>query len=33
LNPHLKDRIKIFNEAVGKDEEVEIYRRKHKRRF
>jgi FkbM family methyltransferase len=24
LNPHLKDRIKIFNEAVGKDEEVEI---------
>jgi len=24
LNPHLKDRIKIFNEAVGKDEEIEI---------
>ena len=23
LNPNLKDRIKIFNEAVGKDEEVE----------
>jgi FkbM family methyltransferase len=24
LNPRLKDRIKIFNEAVGKDEEIEI---------
>ena len=24
LNPNLKDRIKIFNEAVGKDEEIEI---------
>jgi FkbM family methyltransferase len=24
LNPHLKDRIKIFNEAVGKNEEIEI---------
>jgi FkbM family methyltransferase len=24
LNPHLKDRIKIFSEAVGKDEEIEI---------
>jgi len=24
LNPHLKDRIKIFNKAVGKDEEIEI---------
>jgi hypothetical protein len=24
LNPNLKDRIKIFNEAVGKDEEVEV---------
>jgi FkbM family methyltransferase len=24
LNPHLKDRIKTFNEAVGKDEEIEI---------
>jgi FkbM family methyltransferase len=24
LNPHLKDRIKIFNEAVGKDEEIEM---------
>ena len=24
LNPHLKDRIKLFNEAVGKDEEIEV---------
>jgi FkbM family methyltransferase len=24
LNPHLKDKIKIFNEAAGKDEEIEI---------
>ncbi len=24
LNPHLKDRIKQFNEAVGKDEEIEV---------
>jgi hypothetical protein len=24
LKPHLKDRIKTFNEAVSKDEEIEI---------
>jgi len=24
LNPHLNDKIKLFNEAVGKDEEIEV---------